>query len=183
MKKLLCLVGMVFLVSLTAAAQETSRGDVFFGYSYVRANPATSGAPSFNLNGGSASFAYSPGPFGIVADFGGYHAGTIAGTSVNSNLYSYLFGPRFSYRHYDRVTPFAQVLVGGTHLTGNALATNVSRNAFATTVGGGLDVKASPHVGVRLGQVEYFLTRFQEAPGVRSTQNNLRFSTGVLFRF
>lgn len=54
MRKLVCLfgLGMLFLLAQTAAAQDTPKVDAFLGYSYVRANPATSGASSFNLHGG-----------------------------------------------------------------------------------------------------------------------------------
>jgi hypothetical protein len=31
-----------------------------------------------------------------VADFGGYHVGSIGGSSVDANLFTYMFGPRFS---------------------------------------------------------------------------------------
>jgi opacity protein-like surface antigen len=177
------LLGIVFLLGLTAAAQDTPKGEAFFGYSYVRAKPATSGAPAFNLNGGSASIAYNPREsFGLVGDFGGYHVGKIGGVSADANLYTYLFGPRFSYRKHERVTPFAQALFGGAHASSSALGTG-SSNAFAMTLGGGVDVKASEHVAIRLGQVEYLMTRFKETSASRQTQNNLRFSTGIVFRF
>ena len=51
------------------------------------------------------------------------------------------------------------------------------------TLGGGVDVKASEHVAIRLGQVEYLMTRFKETSASRQTQNNLRFSTGIVYRF
>jgi len=51
------------------------------------------------------------------------------------------------------------------------------------TVGGGLDANPTRHIGLRLGQVEYLMTRFKEATPNRVTQNNLRFSTGIVFRW
>ena len=179
MRKVELLLGSLLLLSLTAAAQDNPKAEASFGYSYVRANPNTSGVPSFNLQGGSASLAYNPSDrFGIVGDFGGYHVGSISGTTVNSNLYTYLFGPRFSLR--GKVTPYAQALFGGAHITGGALAS--SQNSFAMTVGGGVDVKVTDHVAIRLGQAEYLMTRFREI-GPRVTQNNLRLSTGIVFRW
>ena len=184
MRKLFCLLGMVFLVCLTAAAQDDSKAQVFAGYSYIRANPATSGAPSFNLNGGSASFAFTPGAFGIVGDFGGYHVGTISGVSVDSNVYTYLFGPRYSFRHNEHFTPFVQALFGGAHVADTGVfGSSTSQNAFAMTIGGGLDLNATRHLAIRVGQVEYLLTRFEESPGNRMTQNNIRASAGIVFRF
>src|SRR2546428_6852438 len=87
MRKLACLfgLGMLFLLAQTAAAQDTPKVDAFLGYSYVRANPATSGAPSFNLHGGSASVAYNvSNSLGLVADFGGYHVNKIGGVPPGS---------------------------------------------------------------------------------------------------
>jgi len=186
MRKLACLVGlgMLFLLAQTAAAQDTPKVDAFLGYSYVRANPETSGAPSFNLHGGSASVAYNvSNSLGLVADFGGYHVNKIGGFPVDSAVYTYLFGPRLSYRRSEsKLTPYAQILFGGTHLGRGALQAG-SDNAFAMTVGGGLDANPTRHIGLRLGQVEYLMTRFKEATPNRVTQNNLRFSTGIVFRW
>ena len=44
------------------------------------------------------------------------------------------------------------------------------------TAGGGFDLKIADHVSLRLGQGEYFMTRFGSY-----TQNNLRISTGIVF--
>ena len=177
MRKVGFLLGVVLLASLTAAAQDAPKADVCFGYSYIRANPHTSGAPSLNLNGGSASVAYYPtSSFGIVGDFGGYHVGTVSDVSVNSNLYTYLLGPRLVYR--GKVTPYAQVLFGGAHATRTAIGATGSRNSFAMSAG--LDVKATEHIGMRLAQVDYLLARFRET-GPRVTQNNSRLSTGIVF--
>ena len=184
MRKLVCLAGLFFLVCLTAAAQDESKAQAFAGYSYIRANPATSGAPSFNLNGGAASFAYTPSALGIVGEFGGYHVGSINGVNVDSNLYTYLFGPRYSFRHNEHFTPFAQALFGGAHIAnGGVFGASVSRNTFAMALGGGLDVNATRHFAIRLGEVDYLMTRFEESPGNRVTQNNLRVSAGIVFRF
>src|SRR2546426_5181904 len=134
MRKLACLfgLGMLFLLAQTAAAQDTPKVDAFLGYSYVRANPATSGAPSFNLHGGSASVAYNvSNSLGLVADFGGYHVNKIGGFPGDSAGYTYLFGPRLSYpRSESKITPYAQILVGGTHPRRGALQAGFCKNVF-----------------------------------------------------
>jgi opacity protein-like surface antigen len=180
------LLGFASLFAGAAQAQEERKTiDVFAGYSFVRDNPATPGANSFSLNGGSASVAYNfNGWLSGVADFGGYHNTNILGSGGSDTLSTYLFGPRVSYRRLGRITPFGQVLFGVAH-TGRALldSTN-SQNAFAMTVGGGFDYRLTSHWSVRPAQVEYLLTRFNEFTDPRAqSQNNLRFSTGVLFRF
>lgn len=184
MKRLVCLLGMLLFFGAAAAAQETPKVDAFAGYSYVRANPATSGAPNFNLHGGSASVAWNVNNWlGIVGDVGGYHTGEISGVSVDVTTYTYLFGPRVSYRKYDRFTPFGQVLFGGAHQSISAGGASTSDNAFAMSFGGGLDAKLTKRFSWRVGQVEYLLTRFPETTTSAETQNNLRVSTGIVFHF
>src|SRR2546428_13585213 len=119
MRKRACLfgLGMLFLLAQTAAAQDTPKVEAFLGYSYVRANPATSGAPSFNLHGGSASVAYNvSNSLGLVADFGGYHVNKIGGFPGGSPGFPHLFGPRLSLRRVERtIPPYGQSLFGGAH--------------------------------------------------------------------
>jgi len=169
-----------------AHAQDSSKVDIFAGYSYLRFSPSTAGASSFNTNGGSASIAYNATHWlSGVADFGAYHNGNILNSGVDGTLSTYLFGPRVSYRHYERVTPFAQVLFGVAHAGASISGTgaNASDNAFAMSVGGGVDVGISRHFAVRPVQLDYLLTRFNEGTNNAQSQNNLRVSTGVIFRF
>ena len=68
--------------------------ELFLGYSYLHFAPGA-GLPQADFNGGSASFAYNFNRyFGLVGDFGGYHAGDYDGDAINANIFSYLFGPR-----------------------------------------------------------------------------------------
>jgi hypothetical protein len=49
-------------------------------------------------------------------------------------------------------------------------------------IGGGLDINAGKHFAVRPAQLDYLLTRFNplnESP----TQNNLRYSAMIVFKF
>ena len=188
MRTFVCLVGVFFLMTLSLAAQERSTTDVFLGYSYIRAEPSTSAVPDFNIHGGSASLAYNPefgrGWLGLVGDFGGYRAAKVGGVNVDSNLFTYMGGPQVYLRSFRRVTPFAHVLFGGAHSTGNALGITGSHNAFAMAPGGGLDFRLSRHLSLRAGPVEYLFTNFREATGGgREVQNNLRISSGFRWRF
>jgi outer membrane immunogenic protein len=180
-----CLLALVSLFGATAFAQDVPKFDVFAGYSYLRANPDTTGLGSFSMNGGSASLSYNRNSWlSGVADFGGYHANNILGTHVDGTLSTYLFGPRVSYRRDSRFTPFGQVLFGAAHIGGNnGFGFSSSNNSFAMTVGGGVDVKVSNRFSVRPVQVEYLLTRFNELGLGAQSQNNLRVSTGVVFHF
>ena len=155
----------------------------FVGYSYVNARVG-SGISSYSANGGSSSIAYNVNHWlGLVADLGGYHTGKIDSVSLDLNQITYLFGPRLNYRfgENDRHTLFGQVLVGGDHANGSIHGSSGSDNTFAMTVGGGFDAGLTKHIAWRVAQVEYLMTRF-DIPAYH-TQNDMRFSTGILFRW
>src|SRR5260370_5147504 len=106
------LLALVTIFGLTANAQEIPKKDASVNYSYLRANPGTSGANGFNLNGGSASAAYNFKDWvSGVADFGGYHVGSYSGVNVNDHMLTYLFWPPLTYRRQRRVSPLSQEVV------------------------------------------------------------------------
>ena len=186
LKLVVSLLAVVSFFGVTANAQENApKFDVFAGYSWLQANPGVSGFDSFHLNGGSASAAYNINHWlSGVADFGGYTNGNILGTHDSGTLSTYLFGPRVSYRHIRRITPFGQVLFGVAHANAAAFNTANSQNAFAMTVGGGLDYKLRDHISIRPIQADYLLTRFGVgAAGGTRTEDNVRLSTGFVLRF
>ncbi|HKE34723.1 MAG TPA: outer membrane beta-barrel protein [Candidatus Acidoferrum sp.] len=186
MRKLAYLVGLFVLGSLPSVAQETKTKDISLEYSYLRANPATSGFPNFDANGGSASLAFNPRNwFGVAGEFSAYHVGSIGAASVDTNLLTYMAGPQFYFRGYGRITPFVHQLFGAAHSTGTAFGIPGSRNSFAMAAGGGVDVPFKNHLSLRLGPVDYLLTEFPETTSAagRKTQNNLRVSGGVRWRF
>jgi len=181
MRKLAYLIGLSWLVCASALGQEErTTTDLTLGYSYIRANHATRNSTDFNIHGGTADVALNPRSwFGVVGNFGGYHM-----NRFDSSLGTYLFGPRVYLPTYRRATPFADSLFGLAHTTGGAgFSLPGSRNSFAMAPGGGLDVAASKHLSLRLGEVNYLMTNFRELPGVgRQVQNNVRVSTGIQFR-
>lgn len=156
--------------------------EVSGAYSYIRANPANSNG-GFNLNGGSASLSYNfTDRYAAVGEFG---AGQFSGlpSGLSSTMYTYLFGPRVSFRKSSRVTPFAQALLGGGRLTGSSSGVNAGENGFAMALGGGVDVSLGSHFAIRAVQADYLLTRFASVAGASATQNNVRVSAGLIFRF
>jgi len=163
--------------------------ELFVGYSYIRFNVKTLiDKENFDLHGGTASVAGNVNRWlGLVADFGGYEVTDLPhGTSAKA--YTYLFGPKFSHRGA-RWTPFAQFLFGAARLTSDVStpvpgffsASTFHENAFATALGGGLDLKLTKHVAWRVVQGEYLLTKFND--GNNNEQNNIRAATGLVFRF
>jgi len=201
MKRWALLCGAMLLFAGIASAQD-EKVEVFGGYSYVRASDSLLGTSSgSNFNGGSGSVAYNFTPmFAVVADVGGYHnSQSFEDFNIDATAVSYMFGPKVSY-HAGPITPFVQVLLGGTHLSGTGTeidcgdarvhreggvcSNSVSQNAFSMTVGGGVDWNVTHHIGVRIVQAEYYMTRFNIADITTSDQqNNLRLSAGVTFRF
>jgi hypothetical protein len=180
MRKLVCLVGLFLLASLPAVAQEGTSKDVSVEYSYIRANPSTTGSPNFNANGGSASFAYNlHSSYGFVGEFSGYHIGDIGGASVKTDLFTYMFGPQVYFHHFSRFTPFVQDLFGVAHTN----AFGATHNSFAMAAGAGVDVPFRGHFSLRFGPVDYLLSEFPETATGRRAQNNLRVSGGVRYRF
>ncbi len=183
MRKLVSLAGLFALASLPAFAQEAGSKDVSVEYSYVRAHPSTSGFPNFNANGGSASFAFNPRNwYGIAGELSGYHIGQIGPVNVGTDLFTYMFGPQLYFHHFSRFTPFAQELIGVAH-TGNELGITGSHNSFAMALGGGVDVPFRGQLSFRVVPIDYLLTQFPETGSSRMTQNNLRVSGGVRWRF
>jgi outer membrane protein OmpA-like peptidoglycan-associated protein/opacity protein-like surface antigen len=187
----------------THEKKDYPKSELFLGYSYVRAVPTLADGNRFvTLNGGTASLSYNVNRyFGLVTDFSGFAdsqlrlsgpgAVPIRVVDSSGSAYTFLFGPRLSY-HAHRFTPFAQVLAGGAYATA-VTVTNCTvapcrplpeQGSFAMTAGGGLDVNLSRHVALRLVQAEYLMTRFANVnTSTRGTQNDLRLSAGIVFRF
>jgi len=84
------------------------------------------------------------------------------------------------------VQPFGQVLVGLVHSSGTVVegsnpgAGNAGA-AFASNIGGGLDLKASRRFAIRLIEADYLVTTVDNSSN--NHQNNLRISAGVVLRF
>jgi outer membrane protein OmpA-like peptidoglycan-associated protein len=178
------------------------RVELFLGYSYLRAVPSlTPGNRLVWLNGGSTSLALNLNRYlGIVGDFGGFNdteinlRGATPSRVVDSSgtVYTYLFGPRLSFRKSDRITPFVQVLFGGIHAsevklsgcTDGACTLLPAEDTFALTAGGGLDIKVRRHFAIRIIQAEYLMTKFEDrTTGSNASQNDIRLSSGIVFRF
>jgi hypothetical protein len=182
MRKILCLLGLVCLFSLTAAAQGNSKIDLFGGYSYVHTSPGIA-LSSFNANGGVGSVAFNLNSWGsLVAEVGGIHVSKINGLNVDANAETFLFGPKISLFRGSRLTPFAQVLAGFARTDAAFNRTPSTFNGFAISPGVGLDWNATRHIGLRLGQVDYLLTRMPTSTN-QVNWNNFRYSAGVVFRF
>jgi hypothetical protein len=118
----------IFLLAAAATAQIPTKGNVFFGYSYVSAD--TNLGDRANLNGWNGSLEGKVLPFvGIVADLSGHYGsqnfpvscGGISGActvNVNASMHTVVFGPRVSVP-ISKFTPFAEALFGVSHVSGS----------------------------------------------------------------
>jgi opacity protein-like surface antigen len=165
---------LLFISAIAAAAEDAPQAEIFGGYSYLRCDTGDSSI-SCNLNGWNASVAFNAAKyFGIVADFGGAY-GTVNNTDFK--MHSFLFGPKFAVRK-EKVTPFAQALFGAANTKKSASGVSLSsKNDFAMSLGGGLDLNAIKKITIRVAQAEYLMTR----SGGESF-NHFRFSVGVVFK-
>jgi opacity protein-like surface antigen len=173
--------------ALPAKAQDvTPRFEAYAGYYYVRFNvnanvPGIAPSAAYNGNGGGGQIEYNVNHWlGAVADLGGVVATSSGNGAFAGAAFTYLFGPRVDFRR-GRLTPLAQVLLGGIRTTDGIARSTGTENNFAMTAGGGIDFKVSKHVSARPVQAEYFLTKIPD--GLNNRQNNFRFSAGVVFGF
>jgi opacity protein-like surface antigen len=184
---------------------DTPKVEWYLGYSFWRAMPTSPSNRMGYLHGGSTSLAYNVNSYvGLVADFANYDDTKLTllsptgSRTVDSNgsASTYAVGPRFSYRRYERFTPFVQALFGRVHastvrIAGCTGTTNCSPlssdNAFTAIAGAGLNIKISKHVALRLFEGDFLLTHFKNPVLMgrqeRGWQKNARFSTGIVFRF
>ncbi len=189
-----------FVFTQSALAQETPRVEIFGGYSYLRVttdddflgpNGGSGSLDSISGNGFMTSAAYNlTKRIGIVGEFSRHTKETnlqnlirqtgIPNVRVETRVSTFLFGPRFTLRS-ESVEPFAHFLVGGAHgsfdISGLGVSASDSGTAFTFAAGGGVDIKFSQRLVVRLVQADYLRTLTGG-----SDLNSGRISTGLVFR-
>jgi hypothetical protein len=161
----------IFCGNLPAGAQDMPRLQVFGGYSFTRFDSKSFGfANQTNLNGYTFAPAYNLlYGFGVVAELSGQY-----GTKLNFR--DLAVGPQFLHaRGNSRF--FARVLVGDAR-TLIQVANTEGDTARAVVLGGGMDRDISPRFAIRLFQVDYIHSTL-----FKDTQNNLRFSTGLVYHW
>lgn len=143
------LVSLAFIFAIpTARSQNFPAAELAAGYSMIDVVKG----PIQIASGGSGSIAFNFTPWlAAVGDLGVY-SGSPSLTAI-----TYTAGPRFSYRHWERIVPFAQVLFGGAHASSSASNYSGATNAFALGAGGGADlVLDRSQRFVLRPQLEYF---------------------------
>ena len=191
MKKSLLLSSLLAIcLPLAASAQEVApKVEIFGGYSYLRAdavtNPTGVGtsirAHGFNtsLGGNITKHIGIVGEFSRFTESEGFTISVLGRINVDSNVVTYLFGPRIT-PHRGKVEPFVHALLGGARendkLSGGVVA-ELTENAFAFALGGGLDIKVNDNFAIRVAQVDYLGDKLGGQTG-----NNFRYSAGIVIR-
>jgi opacity protein-like surface antigen len=165
----------LLLFALPSIAQSDTPGvEVFGGYSHVSSD--------IGLNGWDFTAAFRPEllpSFSLVGDLGGaYGTDSVAGTRVKSSLYSALAGPRVHFNiRRDELAPFAEVLVGIARVSTDIGTSSDSDNAWAFSIGGGLDYAFTDSWTARV-KAGVLRTHFFDDPDSR-----VRFAVGLVYRF
>lgn len=162
----------VSLLSAVSQAQDIPKADLSVGYSLLFI------AKGFTLttNGGSGAVNFNVNHWlGIVGDFGVYD-----GSPGIPGLFgeTYTTGPRFSYRRWNRLTPYVEGLVGGAHANTTNGGFLGARNAFAAGGGGGGDLQLD-NAGRFALRGQFDLLNFRANGG---NTGAVRLSAGVVFR-
>ena len=176
MRKALIFLALLIL-PVSALAQQTPKVEVFGGYSNLTPNVDVSNFNSnFNLSGFNVSVTENLNSwFGGVLDFSSQY-GTEAGFKTNTQ--TLMYGPVFAYRKHPSFVPFVHGMVGAVRGGPEYLDISKPEYRIGLIAGGGVDLKVSPRVSLRLIQADYLMTRFSSA-----RQDNIRLSAGIVLRF
>jgi len=184
MRRLALAVG-IMLFSWTCQAQDVPRIGIFGGYSYL--NVDTNGLITRQgVNGWEAAVSGNFNRwFALEGDVSGYYKSAALDLSVidlgtvNGHVrdYGFLGGPRVNFRPF-----FVHALVGGDRLSGSASGVSRSQTSFAGAFGGGVEWPVVKHWAIR-ASADYVLTQHNIFGGPAYTQNNYRFSGGLVYLF
>ena len=154
-----------------SAAQDMPRVQVFGGYSYTRFD-----SPSFGFSNPSGLNGWNFSPaFNLIRGFG-VAAEVSKQYGSNVDLRDIAVGPQFLYPR-SKMLFFAHVLFGNAKSFVRVGAGEKDTDRVVA-LGGGMDFALTSRFAVRVFQVDYLRTSlFSEK------QNNLRFSTGLVYQW
>ena len=172
--------------SLTMAQEEAYTGDAGVSYHWMRTNAAPGDCGCFSLNGFGVSGSWNiHGAWSLATEFGAEFR-AVASSQNSLTVTSFVAGARYRIpqpwlKGAHRPLPFAQFLIGPAHASGGEAGIADGSYAFASRLGGGIDIPLKSHFEVRAFQVEWFRTQFANAKNDR--QNNLLISAGLVYHW
>ncbi len=160
---------LVLTLASPSYAQTIPDWEVFGGYSFQRSNVRkyfrttpiiysvrNEGA---NLNGFDVSVTENVNPwFAGTLDISGHFATPeISGVKTRQQMYTVMYGPRFSYRRMSDWVPYGHVLLGAAHMDAEVtpIGPRASDWSFAFAASGGFDMKFPNRTAIRIRQAEY----------------------------
>ena len=174
----------LFLLGTVPLKAQTPRAEISGAYSFLRDDNRSENFPA----GWVASATRNVnGWIGLVAEVGGnyrtcdtcqrgpFTSVGSRGTDLHLRVYTFMVGPRVAARAIPAVTPFAQFLFGGAHISGGVEFDGAMTTGLTYQPGGGVDMRMTPKVGLRF-QGDYRMIRTQ---GIDNKQS--RFLVGVVF--
>jgi opacity protein-like surface antigen len=182
------------------------------GFMYIHTAKTFGLQNGLNCVGGGGTLAYNFSALvGFAADLGGCKIVGLNNALGQASLltgkeFTFLFGPRITFRSKSPFQPFGELSLGGTRASiscnvgdfGNdcgalganlpiniPTATSFSKSAFSLSVGGGADIKINQKFAIRLVQAEYLYTRFGNncqfaICSANNNQNSFRLKSGVV---
>jgi hypothetical protein len=174
---------MIVPAVLLSGRRASSQVELFGGYSNLRVSNTPPGMGS-SANGWEAGVsAHLIGSLGLELDYSNHYGMTPIfppnGTMHFVPEFTELYGPRFTPLSLPKIEPFVHALVGSVHgVAGVSPLATERESAFALDFGGGINVKATQHIWIRLIQADYLRFNF-----TNNSQNDTRISAGLVFRF
>lgn len=150
--------------------------DVFAGYSYLRFESKTLGyANQLNLNGGEIEVSMPDIYYGLGAalDVSGHY-------QHETEEFNFMIGPQYTYE-WRKMRLYGHGLFGRARdrlKQPGATQLEPSSLSRAVALGGGVDLPLSGKWSVRAVQADYLITE-----EFKTTQHNVRLSTGIIYTF
>jgi outer membrane immunogenic protein len=184
----IALASILFLGAATAARAQTSyTGDAALTYHWVRTNASPGNCGCFGMNGVGVSGSWNlRSRWALVTEISVENAGDALSRGKSLTVTSSLVGARYLLpqpwlRGPHGLQPFTQLLLGPAHAGGGLAGSGDGTYAFATRMGGGVDLPMNSRIAVRIIQIDYSFTHFANA--TNNHQNNLLLGAGVVFRW
>jgi hypothetical protein len=183
--------GAFAMAQLEAKLFDIPKTELSFGYAYQRAGLSGGLAAtdnivtenSTNLNGFAFEVShYLHGNIGVTVDVARDSNKAVDPTGIGYVRMSYVAGPSYRLHRYGFFSPSVHVLAGVDHATFNVPAGGTvfsfRDTDLAVVAGGTLDGNLTPHLAIRLAQVDYVYTQHYG-----TNQSSFRYVGGIVVRF
>jgi len=195
MRKLLFMIFLIACCTSLSLGQTTDdpKNEFFVGYSYHSADINTLTIDPRRTGQNGVNLAYKRNlneHVGLKLDASAHFkrgSQQLSGGQFSSkrDQYYLLGGVELKAASKSRVTPFAHALAGASLFRGFTTSTSAAGNvftfddatSFAMALGGGLDVRATDRIAIRIIQADYAPTFFGSG-----RQDNFRLSFGIVFK-